>query len=424
MLIVHLLALASGLAITVTTLNNVLQTVVVPRATASRLSGPVLRVVQGLISRLAQTRSDYLDRDAILAQGAPLVLVLRLVAWIGLLVTGFTLLFWGSGAGDLAGALRLSASSILPLGLTHAGSGLATAIAFLETASGVIVVALQISYLPTLYGTFNRRETMVTLLESSSGSPPWGPEVLSRHALIDNEDHLADLYHDWEQWAADLAESHTSYASLLYFRSPEPRTSWILALLACLDAAAIHLALNPLTAPPAARPFLRMGIVSLRSIARVTRVPYTVDPMPDDPIQLTFEEFREAVERMEAAGWVPERGVEEAWPHFRGWRVNYEAAAYGLARLVDAPPSPWSGTRYGKLASSMVPVRPPHRAPSPERDRLLKVTRSRRAFRAAGRPEAEGRKHRPRHEPSPTSGPSEAGKIDEDVRPEAPPDAK
>jgi len=382
MVIFHMLGLMVGLVLTFGTLGSVIQTVIVPRATSSRLSQILSAAVAGALGQLARTRKDFLRRDEILAQGAPLFLVLRLVVWIGLLVAGFTLLFWGSGAGDLAESLRLSASSVLPLGLTHAQSGLATAIAFLESASGVIVVALQISYLPSLYSSFNRRETLVTMLDSSSGSPPWGPEILARHALIDNQDHLAELYHDWEQWAADITESHTSYSTLLYFRSPEPRTSWVLALLACMDAASMQMALNPLTAPAAARPFLRMGIVCLRSIARVTDLPYVADPMPDDPIQLTVGEFREATERVLAVGWEPERTVEDAWPHFRGWRVNYEAVAYQLALLIDAPPGPWSGGRRGRLESSMIPLRPPHRAPSAEVQKLLKVTRRRQAHRS------------------------------------------
>ena len=45
----------------------------------------------------------------------------------------------------------------------------------------VVVVALQIAYLPALYGAFNRRESLVAMLESRAGLPAWGPEVLARH---------------------------------------------------------------------------------------------------------------------------------------------------------------------------------------------------------------------------------------------------
>ncbi len=358
-----------------------ISSVIVPRATQSRLSVLVAKPLRGAMVLLARSRTRYLDRDLILSQYAPIFLVVRLAVWIGLLVLGFGLLIWGVGAPTLASAFRLSASSVLPLGITHARSGLETAIAFLESASGVVVVALQISYLPSLYGSFNRRESLVTLLDSSSGSPPWGPEILCRHALIDNEEHLAELYHDWEQWAADVAESHTSYSILLHFRSPEPRTSWILALLACMDAASLHLSLNPLSAPASSRPFLRMGIVCLRKLTTVTGGTYSPDPMPDAAISLQIRDFEDAVARMEAVGWETERSSAEAWPHFRGWRVNYEGMAYRLAELVEAPPGPWSGSRTGLIESSMIPLRPPHRAPSAERENLLRVTAARRAHR-------------------------------------------
>jgi len=383
MIVARVLGVLVGLFLTVGTLGSVIRTVIVPRAVSSRLSSVVASAVQGATAFAARTRSDYLVRDAILAQGAPLFLVLRLVVWIGLLVAGFCLLFWGTGTADLTQAIRLSASSILPLGVARAETGLETAIAFLESASGVIVVALQISYLPALYSSFNRRETLVTLLDSSSGSPPWGPEILARHWLIDNLDHLAELYRNWEEWSADIAESHTSYTTLLYFRSPEPRTSWTIALLACMDAAAMQLSLNPLTAPASARPFLRMGVVCLRSLSRVTGFAFATDPRPDDPIQLTYEEFQFGVKRVLTVGWEAERSAEEAWPHFHGWRVNYESMAYRLAALVDAPPGPWSGARQGRLESSLVPLRPPHRAPTKEIESLLKISQQRRAHRAA-----------------------------------------
>ena len=46
-----------------------------------------------------------------------------------------------------------------------------------------------------------------------------------------------------------------------------------------------------------------------------------------------------------------ERTAQEAWPHFRGWRVNYEAAAYKLALTLDAVPARWSGPRRHSWAS-------------------------------------------------------------------------
>ena len=40
-----------------------------------------------------------------------------------------------------------------------------------------------------------------------------------------------------------------------------------------------------------------------------------------------------------------EREPEAAWVHFKGWRVNYEEAAYALAATLDVVPALWSGPR-------------------------------------------------------------------------------
>ena len=70
-----------------------------------------------------------------------------------------------------------------------------------------------------------------------------------------------------------------------------------------------------------------------------------IDPDPDSEIALTFEEFAAAVDQLRAVGFPVEREAAEAWPHFRGWRVNYEALAYALAYRTDQVPAPWSGPR-------------------------------------------------------------------------------
>jgi hypothetical protein len=226
-----------------------------------------------------------------------------------------------------------------------------------------VAIALQIGYLPAIYQAFNRRESLVTLLEARAGLPAWGPELLARHQLIQTLDALPELYSDWETWSAEVAETHTSYPVLLLFRSPQPWYSWVLALLAVLDACAMHLALSPAAAPSDARMCMRMGFTCLRRIASTLGWSYDPDPLPDSELQLTFEEFEYAVEVLAATGFPMERTPAEAWPHFQGWRVNYESIAYRLADRVVAPRAPWSGERRHLSETLTTPVRPPHRSP-------------------------------------------------------------
>jgi hypothetical protein len=185
-----------------------------------------------------------------------------------------------------------------------------------------------------------------------------------RHQIVGITDTLPDFYAAWEAWSADLAESHTTYPVLLLFRSPEPWYSWLVGLLAVLDAAALHLALAPARASSQARLCLRMGFTALTRIGVTLGWEIDPDPDPAGPIDLTFAEFQEAVNMMRETGFEMERTAEEAWPDFVGWRVNYEQVAYRLAARIVAPPAPWSGPRPHLRGSIEPPHRPPQRTPT------------------------------------------------------------
>jgi hypothetical protein len=86
------------------------------------------------------------------------------------------------------------------------------------------------------------------------------------------------------------------------------------------------------------------------------------DPHPDDPLVLTREEFDAGARHIAEAGWEFERPPDEAWAHFRGWRVNYEAAAHAIAAHLDLPPALWSGSR-SRFGVAPMPARPAHREP-------------------------------------------------------------
>ena len=176
-------------------------------------------------------------------------------------------------------------------------------------------------------------------------------------------DTLPQLYQEWEVWSADVAESHTTYPILLLFRSPEPWLSWLTGLLAVLDAAAMHLALDPEGAPSQARLCLRMGFTLLQRIATSLGWKVDFDPDPEGPIELDFAEFEGAVAMLVATGFPLRRTAEEAWPDFRGWRVNYETIAYRLADRLVVPPAQWSGPRRHLRSGAVAPRRPPQRRP-------------------------------------------------------------
>jgi len=334
-----------GVAVVVADLHDLVRALVVPRP---HTTGPVAmaaRQIRQLLHSAVGRIKSFETRDRILTTAEPMVMLVRLGIWLSGGLIGFALIIWSTGNASFGHSFIESGSSIFTLGFATENHPAPEVVAFLAAAFGLLVVALQIAYLPALYDSFNRRETLVTMLESRAGTPAWGPELLARHYLVGIENNLGSFYDDWERWSADVAESHTTYPALLYMRSPHPTNSWLVGLIAVLDSAALYLAVCPSAAPAEARPCVRMGFTCLRDIARAIHIPYDPDPRPDADISLPYDDFLEAVARLQQATVPLERTAEEAWAHFKGWRVNYEAIAYTLTNIVFAPPAAWTGPR-------------------------------------------------------------------------------
>jgi len=355
---------AGGLLLAVTA-ASVLRTLVVPRGLYSMLVYRLWWVLRRLL-RLAALRGGYGAVDRAQTWLAPLILIGMLATWLGGALAGFGLLLHAVSGLSWASSFREAGSSLLTLGFASGDRLRLSALDFVAAATGPVLIALQIAYLPTLYAAYNRRELEVTLLQSRAGEPAWGPEILARQWLVDTETALPELYRAWERLASDIGESHSTYPVLMAFRSPRPYRHWLVGLVAVMDAAAAQLALTPRSAPPEARLVLRAGFTALRDIARVQRFPFDPDPPPDAALRLTYVEFEAAVAMLEAVGFSAERSVADAWPHFHGWRVNYEAIASEMCHRCDAVPALWTGPR-AFTSTPIPPRRPADRRPGEDR---------------------------------------------------------
>src|SRR5262245_64176597 len=339
-------------------------TLIVPRSVSSWLTVWVDRIVDGAFRLVVRAIPDYKRRDRVLAAEAAAILLAQLAAWLATAFVGFWLMLWPFEIGGIGSAFSAAGSALFTLGFAVPAGGAPSAIVTAAGATGLIIVTLQIAYLPSLYAAFNRRETEVALLNARAGVPSWGPELLARthYALgsgVSTIDTLPDLYDRWERWAADIAESHTSYLPLVRFRSPRPLSSWVIALLAVLDSAALILTLSPKSAPVVpARLCLRGGFLCFREIALAMGLDVPDEPDPNTQISLTYQEFLDAVGRMRKVDFPIERDPAEAWPEFVGWRLNYEQAAYAVAKAIDAGPAVWSGPRRNP-GPAIPPIRPP-----------------------------------------------------------------
>ncbi len=80
------------------------------------------------------------------------------------------------------------------------------------------------------------------MLDARAGSPPTATELVRRHVQDYGFEALNRLLRDWEEWSAELLESHLSFPVLAYFRSQHDNQSWLAAMTAILDASALVMA--------------------------------------------------------------------------------------------------------------------------------------------------------------------------------------
>ncbi len=363
-------AVAGGLLV-LNVWASVIGSLIVSRAVGGQLTRLADRWVNRLFQLAVRRIDDFRRRDRVLAVQAAVTLISQLASWLAVAYLGFSLLLWPFEAHGASAAFIAAGSSLFTLGFDVPPGTVPSVMVFAAAVTGVVIVTLMIAYLPTLYAAFNRRETEVALLNTRAGVPSWGPELLARthYALgsgVSTIDTMPDLYAQWERWAADVGESHTTYLPLVRFRSPRPLSSWVTALLAVLDSAALFLALSPKVAPVVpARLCLRSGFECFGRVARAMGFEVPEEPPPGAETSLTYEDFLNAVRRLKEVNFPLERDPADAWPDFVGWRVNYEQAAYLVAYAVDAVPAKWSGPRvFG--GGPIEPIRPGRGRIAPE----------------------------------------------------------
>jgi hypothetical protein len=366
-LAIRAIAAAGGVLLIWTAARSLVGTVIVPRPVGSWLTRWVDKIVSFCYRVAAGKISDHKRRDRLMAGQAAVILLMQLVAWLAIFFVGYSLLLWPFFTG-ITTAFTTAGPALFEIGSARVSGAPERVILDIASLTGIITVTLQIAYLPTLYSAFNRRETEVALLNARAGVPSWGPELLARthYALgsgMSTIDTLPDLYEAWERWAADVAESHTTYLPLVRFRSPKPMSSWVTALLSVLDSAALFLALSPKRAPVVpARLCLRSGFICFGDVARAMGIDVPFEPDPSAGISVTYREFIEAVNRMRKVDFPIDRKPRDAWPDFVGWRVNYEQAAFAVAYALDVVPAKWSGPRP-RPRPEIAPVRPPEGKP-------------------------------------------------------------
>jgi hypothetical protein len=142
-----LVATIVGLAIVGAVLMSTIETVVLTRNSFTRITRATFAVTNRLL--VHRWRSQEWA-DNLRGIDGPVALVSPPLVWMVTVIIGFTLIFWGADSGTLERSFEISGSSVITLGFAAPTGGARTWLAFIEAVVGLGLLALPISYLPTI----------------------------------------------------------------------------------------------------------------------------------------------------------------------------------------------------------------------------------------------------------------------------------
>jgi hypothetical protein len=335
-----------GIVIVLASLRSALRTLVLSRGVRDPITGLVFIAVRQVFNLRLRWAKSYLERDRVMSYYAPVSLLMLPPTWLAIILGGFTLIFWAVGIESWSDSFILSGSSLLTLGFEKGDTLFQSILSFVEATMGLTMVALLIAYLPSMYAAFSKRETAINLLEVRAGDPPSAVEMILRYNRNQGLEELHESWKSWESWFAEVEESHTSLAALVFFRSAQPKHSWVTATGAVLDAASLTLSTVDRPWDAQAALCIRAGFIALQRISEFFGIDFKEDPhFPDDAISITREEFDNVYEELKNAGVPVRDDKDQSWLDYAGWRVNYDATLIALARYTLAPDAPWSSDR-------------------------------------------------------------------------------
>jgi hypothetical protein len=323
---------------------DLFETVVVPRPTPGwfRIGRYVVRGSWVILRALRDGRPGR-SYDRVFGLFAPAASVALLVSWLAVLILGYGLVMFALRdelrpvPADLGSAMYFAATSLLTIGFGDIVAVETPARMIILTAAigGLGAVALVVTFLFSLYGSYQRREIHVVMLQAAAGAPPSAVALLETSAHLGLTERLPDLFLEWERWAVEVLDSHIAYPLLCWFRSSHDNLSWISALGTVLDAASLVLTTIDSVPRGEAKLFKRVGTHLVEDI-------HNLGFRAGGATNLDRSDFDAACQRLVEAGYILSAD-DDVWERFEAARATYAPRLEEMARYLATPAASWLG---------------------------------------------------------------------------------
>jgi hypothetical protein len=350
----RVVAAAGGVVIIVGILSDAVATLIVTQGS----SGPwrparIFYAVTWRSTRALSARLPDRSGENVLNVYPALSLLGLLVLWLAGLMIGWSLLYWGvdqhvGGASDFGSVVYYAGTSLVTPVFGSAHGAVVRLLTLLETLTGVVTIALMISYLPALYGAYSRREAKLLTLDDPLGGRITPLRVIAVNAPEGDVDMLYRSFEEWQLWTADVLESHVSYPMLALFRSQHPGQSWVTALGVLTDAATLTSACVDGAKERAPYFLYRRGRRAILEISSRVHVPTkgaTVSWLVEENFELAWRGLVEL--------GLPLRDKADAWADLQALRGTYGDELERLIDFLVAPRGFWGHSAEETVAEEV-----------------------------------------------------------------------
>ncbi len=346
-----------GILLVTLVLFDVFQTIVVPR-----VSPRTLRIAPVLLGdclwppfrKLMLWKPIEPYRRELLDLFAPVVFVALMLLWLLLLTLGFALIIYSLRFNvtpmitSFWEAFYFAGTSVLTLGFGDVVAlGIKARFVVLSAAtSGLLFMALAVSYLFSLQSLVQQREQLVNTVISRAGAPASGLVIMLRYKELNILPVLYTNFLQWEGWIAGILESHRAYPMLLYFRSSNNTDSWLSVVGAMLDASSLIVTTLKDVSHGEAELFYWLACSTVKAMCNYFRLEVK------DEETLTMEQFQAGVELLKDAGYSV-ADPQLAWKLFKVRRTGYLPYVRALSDNFLLPRQTW----LHELAISQISVK-------------------------------------------------------------------
>lgn len=286
-------------------------------------------------------------QNSLLMIYAPLSLLGLIILWGVLLVIGFAMANTGfqiahrEGVFTFADSLYYSGVTFLTLGYGDLAptSDFGRLLAVIEAGTGFVFLASVIGYLPVIYGSIQRREILITLLDSKASSDPTGFELIRRHAKGGALSLLPGLLEKYEQWGSELLEAALSYPIVAFYRSQHDDQNWLRTSTAIMDACALIISNTEADSPECKvlRFQAKATFASLRHMIVDTAYIFNMPPTTGWRNRLDQHDFDWMMDELETVDFPLNRDFEA----LQKLRELYEPYVMTISEVLMFPISPW-----------------------------------------------------------------------------------